>query len=68
MSQRLQRFAVRMLYDPSLVERIYSGLPVDGLRPAERRLRIYLKHIFLRLLMGSCKATMIRLQYRSIQL
>lgn len=38
MSQHLQRFAVRMLYDPSLVAQIYEGRPVDGLSEAERSL------------------------------
>ncbi len=38
MSQHIQRLAVRMLYDPSLVARVYEGTPVDGLRDADRAL------------------------------
>ena len=38
MSQRLQRLAVRMLYDPELVDQIYTGQPVEGLSPADRAL------------------------------
>ena len=38
MSQRLQRFAVRMLYDPALVDRVYGGQAVDGLSAADRAL------------------------------
>ena len=29
--QQLQRMIVRMMYDPNLVEEVYSGNPVDGL-------------------------------------
>ena len=36
MSQKLQRLAVRMLYDPALVARVYDGGPVDGMTDAER--------------------------------
>jgi hypothetical protein len=35
-SQHIQRLAVRMLYDPSLVTRVYNGTPVDGLSEADR--------------------------------
>lgn len=36
MSQKLQRLAVRMLYDPALVAQVYAGEPVAGLADAER--------------------------------
>ncbi|MDG1484186.1 MAG: hypothetical protein P8R54_31635 [Myxococcota bacterium] len=36
MSQHIQRLAVRMLYDPSLVIQVYTGVSVDGLSDAER--------------------------------
>ena len=38
MSQHLQRFAVRMLYDPRLVDAVYEGRSVEGLTDAQRAL------------------------------
>jgi len=35
-SQHIQRLAVRMLYDPSLVTQVYTGAPVGGLSDADR--------------------------------